>query len=139
MKRLIAEGGESPPLLPLSDDDRQRLRDFVTAFQAGDFDTIREMLAHDVRLDLVNRISLQGRKSVDPYFTRYAEAGNWRFGLGAVDGRAAMLVYDNRGPMEMPAHFAVVEWRADEVAVIRDFLFAPYAMEACDWIPLDPS
>ena len=138
LKRLAAEGEDAPRLPPLTHHERRRLQDFVAAFKAGDFDTIRKMLADDVRLDLVNRINLEGRKAVDPYFARYAEAGHWRFALGAVDGRAAMLVYDSRGPMDLPAHFVVVEWRADEVAEIRDFLFAPYAMEACDWVLFDP-
>ncbi len=137
LKALTADGGDVARLPLLSSDERRRLQNYVAAFKAGDFDAIRRMLAEDVRLDLVHRLKLEGRKEVGLYFTRYAEATHWRFAVGAVDGEAAMLVYDSRGPMDRPAHFVVLEWRTDEVAGIKDFLFAPYAMEACDWVRLD--
>jgi len=113
------------------------LQNYIALFKSGDFGSIRKMLADDVHLDLVNRLKLEGRKEVSLYFTRHAEAAHWRFALGAVDGKAAMLVYDSRGPMDRSAYFVVLEWRANEVAGIKDFLLAPYAMEACDWVRLD--
>lgn len=136
LKELVAEGLVSRRLPILADDERLRLQNYVALFKAGDFDAIRQMLADDVRLDLVNRLKLKGRKEVSLYFTRYAEATHWRFELGAVDGLPAMLVYDARGPMDRPAHFAVLEWRQGEIAGIKDFHFAPYAMEALDWVRL---
>lgn len=138
LKELAGDGGDAARLPILADDERQRLQNYVAAFRAGDFESIRRMLADDVRLDLVHRLELKGRDKVSPYFARYAEATHWRFAFGAVDGQAAMLVYDSRGPMDRPAHFVVLAWRANEIAEIKDFLFAPYAMEACDWVRLDP-
>ena len=138
LRELVAQGGDRHQPVPLSDDDHERLRHYVAHFQAGDFDAIRRMLADDARLDLVNRLKLQGRKEVDFYFTRYAEAVHWRFALGAVEGRPAMLVYDARGPMDRPAHFVLLTWRAEGVARIQDYLFAPYVMETADWVRLDP-
>jgi RNA polymerase sigma factor (sigma-70 family) len=136
LRELAADGADTRlPLL--SDHERARLQSYISLFKAGDVESIRTMLADDVRLDLVNRLKLQGRDEVSRYFTRYAETGHWRFALGAIDGRPAMLVYDTRGPMHEPAHFAVLEWRGDEIAAIKDFLFAPYAMEAVDWVRLD--
>ena len=137
LKELAADEGGAARLPLLSDNERRRLQYYVAAFKAGDFEAIRQMLADDVRLDLVNRLKLQGRQEVSPYFTRYADAAHWRFATGAVDGRPVMLVYDSRGPMDRPAHFVALEWRSDQVAGIKDFLFAPYAMEAVDWVRLD--
>lgn len=137
LKELIAEDKAGAQLPLLSEHERVRLHTYVAFFRSGDFDSIRRMLADDVRLELVNRLKLEGRKAVSPYFARYAETAHWRFAAGAVDGRPAMLVYDARGALERPAHFVVLEWRADAVAAIRDFLFAPYAMEGCAWVPLD--
>jgi len=137
LRELVAQGGDQHSPVPLSDGDHERLRHYVAHFQAGDFDAIRRMLADDARLDLVNRLKLQGRKEVDFYFTRYAEAVHWRFAPGAVEGRPAMLVYDARGPMDRPAHFVLLTWRAEDVARIQDYLFAPYVMEAADWVRLD--
>ncbi len=71
------------------------------------------------------------------YFTRYAQETKWRFAFGAVEGRPAMLVFDVASATEKPAHFVVIDWQDDKIATIRDFLFAPYAIEAVDWSRLD--
>jgi RNA polymerase sigma factor (sigma-70 family) len=121
------------PLMP--DAARQKMAVFVDLFRTGDFDAIRAMLADDVKLELVNRLKWEGRNKIAPYFTRYAEETRWRFAFGAVEGRPAMLVFE-RGAMETPAHFVLVDWRNDQISAIRDFLFAPYAAEAMDWVRL---
>jgi RNA polymerase sigma factor (sigma-70 family) len=118
------------PLMP--DAARQKMAAFVDLFRTGDFDAIRAMLADDVKLELVNRLKWQGRDKVTPYFTRYAAETKWRYAFGAVEGRPAMLVFAS-GAMEKPAHFVLVEWRDDQISAIRDFLFAPYAVESVDW------
>jgi RNA polymerase sigma factor (sigma-70 family) len=123
--------------LPLiSDASRERMTTYVRLFQSGDFDAIRALLAEDVRLELVNRLKLAGRAGIGRYFTRYAEETKWRFAFGAVEGRPAMLVFDHHASMEQPAHFVLLEWQSDRIATIRDFLFAPYAMESIDWMRL---
>lgn len=137
LKALIADGAHAGHLPLLSADERLRLQNYVALFRSGELDAIRQMLADDVRLDLVNRLKLTGAKDVSIYFTRYAEVTHWRFALGAVDGQAAMLVYDSRGSMERPTYFVVLEWREGQVAAIKDFCFAPYAMDGCDWVRLD--
>ena len=122
--------------LPLmSDAARQKMIAFVELFRMGDFDAIRSMLADDVRLELVNRLKWEGREKIVPYFTRYAEETKWRFSFGAVEGRPAMLVFES-GAMEKPAYFVLVDWRNDQISAIRDFLFAPYALESADWVRL---
>ncbi len=121
------------PLMP--DAARRRMAAFVDLFRTGDFDAIRAMLADDVKLELVNRLKWQGRDKIVPYFTRYAEETKWRFSFGAVEGRPAMLVFES-GAMERPAHFVLVDWHEDRISAIRDFLFAPYALEAADWVRL---
>jgi RNA polymerase sigma factor (sigma-70 family) len=123
------------PLMP--DAARQKMATFVDLFRTGDFDAIRAMLADDVKLELVNRLKWEGRDKIAPYFTRYAEETKWRFAFGAVEGRPAMLVFESDRPMEKPAHFVLVDWRNDRIAAVRDFLFAPYALEFVDWVRLD--
>ncbi len=120
----------------MSDPDRRKIAAYVDRFRSGDFDAIRAMLADDVKLDLVSRLQWQGRDRIGSYFTRYAEETKWRFTLGAIEGRPAMLVFDGTGAMERPAHFVLIGWSEDRIAAIRDFLFAPYALEAADWVRL---
>ena len=121
------------PLMP--DAARQKMAAFVDLFRTGDFDAIRAMLADDVKLELVNRLKWVGRDKVAPYFTRYAEETKWRYAFGAVEGRPAMLVFAS-GAMEKPAYFVLIDWRNDQISAIRDFLFAPYAVESVDWARL---
>ncbi|MFZ0870343.1 MAG: sigma-70 family RNA polymerase sigma factor [Rhodanobacter sp.] len=134
--RLLAQAPKDTRLPLMSDSDRRKITAYVHLFQSGDFDAIRAMLADDVKLDLVNRLQLQGRDKIGLYFTRYAEVTKWRFALGAVEGHPAMLVFDSTGPMGKPAHFVLIEWSENRIIEIRDFLFAPYVLEAIDWVRL---
>jgi RNA polymerase sigma factor (sigma-70 family) len=134
--RQLAQVPEDTRLPLMSDETRKKIAAYVHLFQVGDFDAIRAMLADDVKLELVNRLKLEGRDKIRPYFTRYAEVEKWRFALGAVEGQPAMLVFDGTGPMERPAHFVLIEWRSNRIIAIRDFLFASYALEAVDWVRL---
>ncbi|GAB3783821.1 sigma-70 family RNA polymerase sigma factor [Dyella agri] len=136
--RRLAQTPDDIRLPLMSDTARRKMIAYVGLFQSGDFDAIRAMLADDVKLDLVNRLQLEGRDKIVPYFTRYAEVMKWRFALGAIEGQPAMLVFDSTGPMERPAHFVLINWSEKRIARIRDFLFAPYVLEAIDWVRLDP-
>jgi len=133
--RQLAQMPMDTQLPLMSDAARQKMIAFVELFRMGDFDAIRSMLADDVRLELVNRLKWEGREKIVPYFTRYAEETKWRFSFGAVEGRPAMLVFES-GAMEKPAYFVLVDWRNDQISAIRDFLFAPYALESADWVRL---
>jgi RNA polymerase sigma-70 factor (ECF subfamily) len=132
----LAQAPEDARLPLMSEADRRKIAVYVDRFRSGDFDVIRAMLAEDVKLDLVNRLQLEGRDEIGRYFTRYAEETKWRFALGAVEGRPAMLVFDSTGAMERPAHFVLIDWSGGRIVAIRDFLFAPYVLEAIDWVRL---
>ena len=134
--RRLAQAPEDTRLPLMSDSDRRKITAYVHLFQSGDFNAIRAMLADDVKLDLVNRLQLEGRDKIGHYFTRYAEVTQWRFALGAIEGQPAMLVFDSTGTMERPAHFVLVDWSESRIIEIRDFLFAPYVLEAIDWVRL---
>lgn len=134
--RQLAQAPEDIRLPPMSDADRRKIAAYVQLFQSGDFDAIRAMLADDVKLDLVNRLQMEGRDRIGLYFTRYAEVTKWRFALGAIEGQPAMLVFDSTGSMERPAHFVLVDWSESRISAIRDFLFAPYVLEGMEWVRL---
>jgi RNA polymerase sigma-70 factor (ECF subfamily) len=130
--RELAQEPENSRLPDLPDFERVRLTEYIERFNARDFDTIRAMLADDVRLDLVNRLQMQGRAKVEQYFYRYAEESHWYLAPGFVDGRAAILVYDPLDLAGPPRYFVLLEWKDGTIADIRDFLYARYAMEGAD-------
>lgn len=131
--RQLTQMPEDMRLPLMSEAERRKMTAYVHLFRNGDFDAIRAMLADDVKLELVNRLKLEGCDKISPYFTRYAEVTKWRFAFGAIEGRPAMLVFDSTGLMERPAHFVLIDWRNDQIAAVRDFLFAPYVLEVIDW------
>jgi RNA polymerase sigma factor (sigma-70 family) len=134
--RRLAKAPEDARLPLMSDVERQKITAYVDFFRSGDFDAIRAMLSDEVKLDLVNRLQLEGRDKISPYFTRYAEVKKWRFAFGAIEGQPAMLVFDSTVSMERPAHFVLIGWSDNRIIEIRDFLFAPYVLEAIDWVRL---
>jgi RNA polymerase sigma-70 factor (ECF subfamily) len=129
--RELASEPEAVPPPALTAFERARLLEYAARFNARDFDAVRDMLAADVRLDLVNRLQRQGRSEVAEYFHRYALDVDWRVVAGVVDGRPALLVFET--PDEgTPAYFILVDWRDDSVASIRDFRFARYAIDGAE-------
>jgi RNA polymerase sigma-70 factor (ECF subfamily) len=121
----------------LSDGMRARLTTYVEGFKIGDFDTVRAMLADDVKLDLVAKLRKQGKSKVEEYYAAYAAAKQWAYAAGVVDGRAAMLVYDREISLGTPAYFVALDFDGDRVVSIHDFLYARYAMEGIDLFRLN--
>ena len=130
--RALAAETDDTSVPALAEPERTRLKTYVERFNAHDFDAIRAMLAEDVRLELVNRVRLEGKKSVAPYFSNYAARPHWRFIPGFVDRCPAMLVYDAEDPDQRVKYFVLLAWAGERVAGIRDFVFARYAMDGAE-------
>jgi RNA polymerase sigma-70 factor (ECF subfamily) len=130
--REIAKEPADVSLPGLSDGMRARLTTYVEGFKIGDFDTVRAMLADDVKLDLVAKLRKQGKSEVSEYYTAYAAAKQWAYAAGIVDGRPAMIVYDRDVSLETPAYFVGLDFVGDRVVSVHDFLYARYAMEGID-------
>jgi len=131
LRELAAEPDEAP-LPVLTEPQRVLLAAYVDRFNARDFDAIRDMLADEVRLELVARTRLNGRREVGTYLHNYAETADWRFAPGLVEGRPAVLVTRPDDPTGKPAYFILLEWERDRVTAIRDFRYAAYAIEGAE-------
>ncbi|MBS0248042.1 MAG: sigma-70 family RNA polymerase sigma factor [Proteobacteria bacterium] len=126
-EKLKAQKNEPASRPALSEAEKARLYNYASLFNARDFDALRDLLAEDVRLDLVNRTKLSGRRDVSVYFTRYAAAPPWRFTLGFAEGQPALLVSaPDSGDLR---YVVLLGWAGDKVASIRDFLYAPYIVD----------
>jgi RNA polymerase sigma-70 factor, ECF subfamily len=113
---------------PIDAQERELLARYIDRFNARDFDALRAMLADDVRLDLANRTTRQGRAEVGEYFHRYDELDDFHLALGVVENRPAILFYDTRAPGSQPAYFILLAWENAQVSLIRDYRYAPYVM-----------
>jgi RNA polymerase sigma-70 factor (ECF subfamily) len=132
--RELASEPEDVPRPMLSEADHTRLGAYVDHFNARDFDAIRDMIADDVRLDLVNKTRMNGKAEVSRYFGNYSKADDWHLVPGLVEGRPAILVFDPGAPSSEPKYFMLLRWEGDKVATIRDFRHAPYVTEGADFL-----
>jgi len=115
-------------------DERQAalLAAYAGRFNARDFAAVRDLLAEEVRLEVVARTTLRGRAAVaGTYFANYAATRDWQLRPGLVEGRPALLVSDPAAP-ERTAYFILVEWRDGVVVSARDFRHARYVMDGAD-------
>jgi RNA polymerase sigma-70 factor (ECF subfamily) len=130
--RELALEPDERPLPVLAEAERARLAGYVDRFNARDFDALRDMLADEVKLDLVAKLHYSGRDQVKNYFTQYFAVDRWLVQPGFVDRRPAILFYLRDDPGRRPVHFVLLNWTGDKLINIRDFLFAPYAMEEAE-------
>jgi RNA polymerase sigma-70 factor (ECF subfamily) len=138
--RELALRPDDQPVAPLAASERARLAAYVDRFNARDFDAVRDMLADEVRLDLVSRSRMVGKQEVGRYFGNYARTQDWLFAPGLVDRRPAVLVRDPTDPFGAPRYFIVLQWTVtgDAVTNIRDFRHARYAVEGAEMLALTP-
>lgn len=135
--RDAAREPEERPLPRIDPAERALLAAYVDRFNARDFDAIRDMLADEVRLDLVNRARMRGKQEVSGYLGRYSQAGDWHLREGFVDGRPAIIANDVDDPAAKPTYFMLLGWKNGSVLTIRDFRHARYAVEGADIAGLD--
>jgi RNA polymerase sigma-70 factor, ECF subfamily len=130
--RVLAQEPDDAPVPVLAERERALLARYVERFNARDFEAVRNMLADEVRLDLVAKLRLTGRAEVGNYFNNYGRIQDWFFVPGLVDGRAAVLVRNPENPSGAPGYFVLLDWVDGRLVNIRDFRFARYATEGAD-------
>jgi RNA polymerase sigma-70 factor (ECF subfamily) len=125
LRGMAGESDDRPPPM-LAKPERARLLAYIDRFNLRDFDAIRDMLAEEVRLELVARTRMKGREEVGAYLGNYQRTSDWQLALGFVDRRPAVLVRDPAGGAR-PTYFILLGWRDGRLVTIRDFRYARYA------------
>jgi RNA polymerase sigma factor (sigma-70 family) len=99
---------------------------YAELFNGRDWDGVRAMLADDVKLDLVTRWKVAGRRQVGTvYVTNYGASSDWHLVPGWLDGREVLAVF--RDPRDArPAYFIELTVVEGRVAAIHDFRYVPY-------------
>ena len=135
LRELAATSGEtSSPQLGTR--ERALLAAYVDRFNAHDVDGFRNLLAEDVRLEVVTRFKRQGRADVGTYVTRYEAQDDWRLVPGLVEGRPAALVIDPREASGKPTYFVLLDLGTGAVTAITDFRYARYVMDGAETVVL---
>jgi RNA polymerase sigma-70 factor (ECF subfamily) len=76
---------------------------------------------------------MNGKAEVSRYLGNYARTNDWRFALGFVDGRPAVLACNPDDPSICPSCFVLLQWQDDRLIGIRDFRYARYASEGAEF------
>jgi len=118
--------------LAMNSDERRLFERYVEHFNARNFNAVRDLLADEVRLELVARTRMNGKAEVSTYFGNYAATHDWHFALGTVDGRPALLARDPRTTTLEPTYFVLLRFEGDRLVDIRDFRYARYVSEGAD-------
>lgn len=134
--RQIANEPDDRPLPRLSTAERLLLDTYIDRFNARDFDAVRDMLADEVRLELVARTRLNGRREVGTYFGNYSRVQDWHLVPGFVENRPVILVRDPNDPTGRPTYFILLTWQDGKLAAIRDFRHARYVADCADLLVL---
>jgi RNA polymerase sigma-70 factor (ECF subfamily) len=125
----LSKDAQQVPALP--QEQAALLGRYVALFNARDFDALREMLAEDVRLELVGKTEKSGASEVGGYFGNYARVEGMRLALGVVDGRVALLASEEPGGR--PVYCLFVRFRGERIRFIRDYRYARYVFQEAQW------
>ena len=129
--RTILLEPDDRPHSTLSVAERTRLSAYVERFNARDFDSLRKMLAEEVRVELVGKTRLHGAQA-GRYFGNYEGISDWHFRVGMVEGRLAVIVTDPMNPDGPPRYFILLDWLSEQINLIRDFRHVGYITDSAD-------
>jgi hypothetical protein len=115
----------APPPAPQARESSPALQHYASLFNAHDWDGVRALLADDVRLDLVSRRKVAGRRDVEAYFINYERATDWRLSAAWVDGNEVLAVHPDAAASP-PRYFVELSWRDGRVFTIHDFRYVTY-------------
>ena len=134
--RALAQEPDDRPAPRMSAKERSLLTSYVERFNARDFDAIRDMLAAEVRLDLV--ASTGCRPLGGRHLSRnYARSGDWHFAPALADGRPAAIACEPGDRSARPFYFVMVDWEDGGLLAIRDFRYARYVVDDAEIDLLD--
>jgi RNA polymerase sigma-70 factor, ECF subfamily len=130
--REITQRPDDRPAPLISEQDRAILTAYVDRFNAKDFDAVRQMIADDVRLELVGRTRMRGRVEVNRYFGNYAARNDWQLSLGFVDRRPAVLVRRPGDATGAVLNFVLLGLEGQNIMTIRDYRYAPHVVDEAE-------
>jgi RNA polymerase sigma factor (sigma-70 family) len=117
-RRQLAVATEETPIASPA------LARYAALFNARDWEGVRAMLASDVRLDVIGRLSKGRRGDASGYFGNYDRLAGWSVACALLDGREVLAV--RRGGAL--AHVIAVTIENGQVVAIRDYFHVPYIL-----------
>ncbi len=106
---------------------------YVALFNERDWDSLRALLADDVKLHQSTYPPRVGAAEVGRFFTIYASFEGVRLAPAWVDGREVIAVFEGSNSLQ-PCYFMWLEWRDEQISFIRDYRYARYIVTDAELI-----
>ena len=106
---------------------------YVALFNERDWDSLRALLADDVKLHQSTYPPRVGAAEVGRFFTIYASFEGVRLAPAWVDGREVIAVFEGSNSLR-PCYFMWLEWRDEQISFIRDYRYARYIVTDAELI-----
>jgi hypothetical protein len=102
-----------------------QVRRYVSLSNARDGDSLRRLLAEDVRLDQRSRAMRIGRTDVSVFFSNYDRTSDWFLVPGWLKGREVVAVLKRQGDTKA-SYFMEIGWDRERIVSIRDYRYVSY-------------
>ena len=100
---------------------------YVALFNQRDWDSLRALLADDVKLSQSSHSLRVGRADVGLFFTIYAKSDGLWLTPAWLEGREVIAVFENRADPK-PSYLMWLEWRDGRISFIHDYRHVRYVV-----------
>lgn len=100
---------------------------YVTLFNERNWDGLRSLLAHDVKLIQSSHPPRVGSAEVGSFFTTYAKVDGLWLEPAWLQDREVIAVFEDR-TQPRPSYIMWLEWRDGRISFIRDYRYVRYVM-----------
>jgi RNA polymerase sigma factor (sigma-70 family) len=104
---------------------------FVALFNQRDWEGLRALLAHDVKLKQSSHPLRIGAADVGMFFTIYSKMDHVSLIPAWMEGREVVAVFEDRADPK-PSYVMWLEWRDGEISFIRDTRYVRYVLADAD-------
>jgi RNA polymerase sigma factor (sigma-70 family) len=130
--RLKAVNAEVKPQ-PMPRPPSAAVARYVDLFNRHDWDTLRAMLADDVRLLQSSHEPRSGAADVGMFFGIYSRNPPARLAPAWLEGREVIAVYTDAQAAK-PSYLMWLEWRDGRISFIRDYKYVRYVIDDAELI-----
>ena len=126
LREINAQGGPLPEARPAS----AAVARYVALFNQRDWDSLRALLADDVKLSQSSHSLRVGRADVGLFFTiyaSYAKSDDVWLAPAWLEGREVIAVFEDRADPK-PSYMMWLEWQDGRISFIRDYRYVRYVV-----------
>ena len=123
LREINAQGSPLPGARPPS----AAVARYVALFNQRDWESLRSLLADDVKLSQSAHSLRVGRADVGLFFTFYGQSNNVWLAPAWLEGREVIAVFEDRADPK-PSYMMWLEWRDGRISFIRDYRYVRYVV-----------